>query len=211
VSFELEHHRITVDGLAHHYVATGTGSPLLLLHGFPQTWIEWIPLMERLAEGFRIVAPDLRGLGGTVGPPGGYDKATLAADVGAIAAAEFGDARPIVCGHDIGAFVAFAYALKERDALAALILVDAPPPGTAAMDGLVSSNPRTWHLAFHSNVDVATMLIGGKEREYLTHFIRSRSYDQSALSDEDIDAYVRAYKAPQAGRTARAARRGRRQ
>lgn len=158
-------------------------------------------MIDLLADDYRIVAPDLRGLGGTGGPLTGYDKATMAADVKAIAAAEFGDAKPILVGHDIGAAVGFAFALDYRDALGALILVDAPPPGTKALDGL-RMNPVAFHLALHANVDVAMMLISGKEREYLGHFMRSLSYLQSALHEDDIDAYVCAYSAPGALRAA---------
>lgn len=72
------------------------------------------------------------------------------------------------------AAVGFALALDYRDALAALVLVDVPPPGTTALDSL-RMNPLGFRLALHANVDVATMLITGKEREYLSHFMRSLS------------------------------------
>ena len=67
-----------------------TGPPLILLHGFPETWRAWLRVAQRLAGDFRIVMPDLRGLGGSPGPASGYDKHSLAGDVRAIARAEFG-------------------------------------------------------------------------------------------------------------------------
>ncbi|WP_165947199.1 alpha/beta fold hydrolase [Micromonospora sp. 15K316] len=191
----IEHHRATVDGVAHHYLIAGDGPTLLLIHGFPQTSREWTPLIERLAPRFRVVAPDLRGLGGFPGPAGGYDKMTLAADVHGIVEQADADGPVLICGHDMGAYVGFAYALSYRDEVAGLVTVDAPLPGTALGDSL-STNPRTWHIPFHSNVDVAHLLISGREREYIDYFVSSRSYDRSAITPEDIDSYAAAYRAP---------------
>lgn len=198
---EIEHHRITANGLNHHYVTAGSGRPLVLLHGFPQTWLQWRPLIELLSEQYRVIAPDLRGLSGSPGPASGYDKHSLADDVHAILEAEGVEGPITLCGHDMGAYVAFAYALDYRDGVESLVMVDAPPPGTTYMDQLMT-NPRTWHIAFHSNADVAYMLINGREREYIDYFIKSRIYDQSAVTAEEIDAYAAAYSAPGALRAA---------
>lgn len=80
-----------------------------------------------------------------------------------------------------------------------LVLVDTPLPGTSLLDA-VAANPRAWHIAFHSNVDVAQMLIAGRERAYSSQFVRARSYDQLAVSEAAIDAYAAAYAAPGAMR-----------
>jgi pimeloyl-ACP methyl ester carboxylesterase len=195
----VRHHRATIDGLGLHYLTAGrtddVAPSLVLLHGFPQTSHEWLPLIDRLADHFRILAPDLRGIGGFPGPAAGYDKRTLAADVHGILD-QVGASGPVVlCGHDIGAYVAFAYALRYRDQVTGLITIDAPPPGTTIGDGL-SANPRTWHIPFHANVDVAHFLISGREREYINYFVASRIYDRSAITPDDIDSYAAAYRAP---------------
>ncbi|CAL9354017.1 alpha/beta fold hydrolase [Streptomyces sp. enrichment culture] len=191
----VEHHRATVHGMGHHYLTAGTGPTLVLLHGFPQTAHMWNPLIKRLAARFRIVAPDLRGLGGFPGPAAGYEKAALADDVRAIVE-QMGLSSPVlICGHDMGAYVGFAYALKHRGEVAGLVTVDAPLPGTELGDGL-AANPRTWHIPFHANVDVAHMLISGREREYIDYFVASRIYDRSAVPPADIDIYAAAYTAP---------------
>lgn len=197
---QVEHRRIVVDGVVHHYVTAGAGRPLVLIHGFPQTWWQWREVMARLTDGFQLIVPDLRGLGGTPGPATGYDKHTLAADVRAIVEAECGDQPVLLCGHDMGAYVAFAYALDNRDSVGGVVLVDAPPPGTSFMDRLVTF-PRVWHVAFHANVDVAHMLISGRERAYVRQFVMTRIYDVSAISEEDIDRYAAAYAAPGALRS----------
>lgn len=198
---EVHHRRAVIRDVTHHYVVAGEGIPLVLLHGFPQTWTAWRSLIDLLAAQFRVIAPSLRGLGGTPGPVGGYDTDSLAADVRAIVEAECHDERVFVCGHDIGSHVAFSYALRDRALVRGLVLVGPPPPGSTAMDDLMT-NPRTWHLAFHLNADVAHMLISGRERPYIEYFIRSRIYDNGAISAEDIDRYAEAYAAPGALRSA---------
>jgi pimeloyl-ACP methyl ester carboxylesterase len=157
-------------------------------------------VLAELADRFTIVAPDLRGLGGVPGPATGYDIFSLAADVRAVVERE--TSGPVtLCGHDQGSFVALAYALCHRADVGALVLVDAPLPGTALGDTL-RTNPRTWHVPFHMNADVAHMLIRGREREYLEYFIGSRLVDPDSVPRATMDAYVRAYSAPGALRAA---------
>lgn len=196
-----EHRRITANGVALHYAVAGEGPPLVLIHGFPQCWHQWRPIIDRLASKFRIIAPNLRGLGGSPGPISGYDKHSLAEDVRAIVLAECGDIPALICGHDMGSFVAFAYALKYRDKVAGLMLVDAPPPGTGIWDAGAGS-PRAWHIGFHAQIDVALMLVTGRERAYISQFIASRAYDQTAVSQADIDVYAAVYSEPGALRAA---------
>jgi pimeloyl-ACP methyl ester carboxylesterase len=197
----IEHHRIDANGVALLYAAAGRGRPLVLIHGFPQTWYQWRSIIARLGNGFRIIAPDLRGIGSAPGPATGYDKHTLAGDIHAIVTAECGEAPALVVGHDMGSFVAFAYAARYRSAVAALMLVDAPPPGTSLW-AAGSASPRAWHIAFHAHVDVALMLVSGRERQYISQFIASRIHDSAAISQSDIDVYAAAYSAPGALRAA---------
>ena len=198
---ELQHHRIAANHTLHHYVTAGGGRPLVLLHGFPKTWYQWRAVIDRLAPEFLVIAPDLRGLGGVPGPSGGYDKHSQASDVLAIVEAVAPGQSVILCGHDMGAYVAFAYALDNRDAVDALVTVDAPLPGTALGDGF-PANPHVWHSRFHANSDLAQMLITGHEREYISYFITTKIHDRGAITEEDIDLYTAAYKAPGALRAA---------
>ena len=195
----IKHHRMAFNAVDLHFVTAGQGPPLVLIHGFPQTWYQWRHVIERLADRFTIIAPDLRGIGATPGPSTGYDKHTLAGDVHAIVRHVCGDAAALVIGHDMGSFVAFAYATRFPASTAGLMLVDAPPPGTTLFD---SSTARPWHLAFHNARDVAEMLVAGKERPYIAQFVASRIYDSSAISEADLDVYAAAYRAPGAMRSA---------
>lgn len=197
----VEHHRLAIGDTAHHYVTAGQGRPLVLLHGFPQTWWEWRPILEHLTEDFRVLMPDLRGIGGLPGPTDGYDKHTLAGDLHDVIRAEFREQPVLLCGHELGGYVAYAYALTRRDNVSGLVLVDAPPPGTSYLDDLLA-DPRAWHIGFHSASDVAHMLISGRERQYIDYLVKSRCYDAGAISSEDIDVYANAYAAPGALRSA---------
>lgn len=198
---QIEAHTLDSAGITHHYATVGAGAPLVLIHGFPQTWQLWLPLMRRLADGYRIIAPSLRGLGGTPGPPDGYDKRTLARDVRMIVERECGDDAVTMCGHDIGSHVALAYALQYESLVSALVLVGPPPPGTPPADEQMS-NAATWHLAFHADVDLAHLLISGRERAYFEYFIRSRIDNDVAITAQDIDEYASTYAAPGALRSA---------
>jgi pimeloyl-ACP methyl ester carboxylesterase len=201
VQAKVQQHAVRDGEMTHHYVTVGEGLPLVLIHGFPQTWRQWSPLVERLESRYRIIAPSLRGLGGTPGPAAGYDKHTLARDIRLIVARECGDQPVTICGHDLGSHVAFAYALQYRALVSGLVLTGPPPPGTPAADELMT-NPRTWHLAFHSHVEIAHLLISGRERAYFEYFIRSRTENHAAITPAEIDEYAMAYAAPGALRSA---------
>ncbi len=197
----VQHHRLTAGGVDLHYVTAGSGPPLVLIHGFPQTWYQWRRMIAPLSEHFTVIAPDLRGLGATPGPATGYDKHSMAADIDAIVRTVSGDTRPLVVGHDMGSFTAFGYAMRYRPALRGLMLVDAPPPGTTVFDA-GSKGARPWHLAFHNARDVAEMLVAGKEKPYIAQFVASRIYDNAAISEADLDVYAATYRAPGAMRSA---------
>src|SRR5215208_3028446 len=102
----VEHHWTTANGIRIHYAEAGTGEPVLLLHGWPQHWWCWRHLIAPLAEGHRVLAPDLRGWGWSDAPPGDYAKATFAADVLGLMDAE-GIASATLIGHDWGGYAAF--------------------------------------------------------------------------------------------------------
>jgi pimeloyl-ACP methyl ester carboxylesterase len=181
-----------------HYVTVGQGERnMVLLHGFPQTWWEWRRVMPALADaGFRVVAPDYRGAGDSQRTPGGYDKRTMAADLHRLLHRHLQIEDPIILvGHDIGLMIAYAYAQSYRNDVSHLVIMDAPLPGTGVFDR--RSNPRLWHFAFHNAIDVAEMLVAGRERQYLQTFFNVRNFDPSAI---DLETYVSAYSAPGAMR-----------
>ena len=92
-----------------HYVVGGSGEPVVLLHGFPQTWYEWHRVIPALAERYCVIAPDLRGMGASSKPTSGYDNQTVAEDIYQLVR-RLGLQRIFLVGHDVGASVAYAYA-----------------------------------------------------------------------------------------------------
>jgi len=185
-------------GVALHYVTAGDGArTIVLLHGFPQTWREWLQVMPSLVDaGYRVVAVDYRGAGHSSRPLDGYDKRTMAADIRRLVRDELRIIGPIVLvGHDIGLMVAYAYAQMFRDEVSQLAVIDAPLPGTRVFDRL-RADPRVWQFAFHSVRDIPEMLIAGRERAYLQAFFNARLYNVAAITDQELDAYASAYSAP---------------
>jgi alpha-beta hydrolase superfamily lysophospholipase len=101
-----------VNGVRINYQVGGNGPVVVLLHGYTQTSHMWIPLMPLLATSHTVIAPDLRGVGGSERTPGGYDKKTMAKDIRELVH-QLGDDQPAaVAGHDIGLMVAYAYAAQ---------------------------------------------------------------------------------------------------
>src|SRR2546421_3735586 len=108
MSATIEHGVFDAGKVRLHYVRAGDGEPLILLHGFPQTWYQWAHLIPSLSERFTVIAPDYRGAGDSSRPAGGYDKKTMAGDIRALARELVGDTPVNVLGHDMGSFVAYS-------------------------------------------------------------------------------------------------------
>lgn len=92
----------------------GNGAPLVLLHGWPQTWFAWRHMIPLLAQHYTVSAPDLRGLGDSSKPANGYDKRTIAEDVYQLTL-QLGFEHILLVGHDWGGHIAYAYAAGHRD------------------------------------------------------------------------------------------------
>ena len=185
-------------GVRIHYVESGNGPrTLVLLHGYPQTWYEWRHVIPVFAQqGFRVIAPDYRGAGGSSKPPGGYDKRTMAADIEQLLRVHLNVKTPVVLvGHDIGMMVAYAFASIFPKSVRRLVLMEAPLPGTLVYDATVASkhlrNQNMWHFFFHNAQDnLAELLTTGRERQYLKSFYDRLSFDHGAIALDDLDVYT---------------------
>lgn len=198
------HEFADVDGVRMHYVTGGSGTPVVLLHGWPQTWFGWWSIMPELAEHHTVYAVDLPGLGDSTGTPTGYDKATLAGYVHTLIADQLGVRDAQVVGHDFGAAVAFQYAAQFPEDTSSLGYLDLPLPGA----GLDASAYRSmsWHIAFHSQPEVPETVVGDDVRDYLALFYPQVSYEgssfggtseQAPFTDAEIDEYARTYDDPE--------------
>jgi pimeloyl-ACP methyl ester carboxylesterase len=178
------------NGTTLHYVRGGTGSAVILLHGFPEDWYAYHRVMPLLAKHFTVVAVDLRGIGGSVATPGGYDAANMAEDVHQLAEHLHLEHVHVV-GHDIGGMVAYAFARRYPGNCRGVMLLDAPVPGLGPWDA-VKTNPITWHINFQQTPNLPEQLIAGREAIYVRHFL-----DSDTFSDADVARYARAYAAPE--------------
>ncbi len=170
----LEHGRAEIGDIWLHYVRGGenTAQPLVLLHGFPQSWVMWRLVLPALMERHHVVAVDLRGYGDSAKPEGeeGYDKGTMAEDLAALIA-HLDLATPLVIGHDRGGRVARRFALEYPDALRGLALLDILPV-EYVYDRLsaAEASERYWHWIFHLVPELPEQLIAGHEEHYLARF-----------------------------------------
>lgn len=189
----MEHHTADVGGTRLHYVTSGSGPAVLLLHGWPQTWFEWRRVAE-LLPGHTVVMPDLRGFGYSARPAAGYDARTMADDVrNLVAALGLGDVT--IVGHDWGAVFGYVYAATHPDEVAALGVVEMVLPGVGMMEQAMVPQPNgqfLWHMAFQTVPDIPELLVQGNERTYLRWFFEHFAYDPSAISAADLDEYVAA-------------------
>ena len=194
---ELTHHSAIVNGVKLHYVMAGSGEPVVLLHGWPQTWLEWRRVIPALADKYTVVAPDLRGFGDSDKPSGGYDKRTVAEDVFQLV--EHLKLGPInLVGHDLGMMVAYAYASAHPTEVRRLVLAEAGLPGLGLEELFdTAKHPQLWHFGFFRAPDnVAEALIAGHERMFITQFIGRSIYEPTAVSEADLDEYARKLAAP---------------
>jgi pimeloyl-ACP methyl ester carboxylesterase len=198
------HETADVDGVRMHYVTGGTGEPLVLLHGWPQSWYAWREIMPALADRYTVYALDLPGLGDSEGAPPGYDKATLARFVHGLLADELGLRAVNLVGHDLGAGVGFQYAAQYPDEVLRYAHLDYPLPGP----GLSADAYRSlsWHLAFHDQDTFPETIVADDVREYLALFFAyvahgGKSFGgtstTSPFTDQQIDEFARTYGRPQ--------------
>ncbi|HKA96256.1 MAG TPA: alpha/beta hydrolase [Streptosporangiaceae bacterium] len=173
-----------------HAVTGGDGPPLLLVHGWPQTWYAWRMLMPVLARDFSVVAVDQRGIGLSDKPQDGYDSATLAADLVALMDA-LGYSRFAMYGTDVGMPIAYALAADHPDRLDRLAVSEAPLPGISPSPPLFLPpllNERLWHLAFCQLSKVNEQLVTGREDIFF-----GAEFDASAGTNKLPDWAVRHY------------------
>src|SRR5882672_2117943 len=137
---------IQTDGAMLHVRVGGQGPAVVLLHGFGDTGDMWAPLAANLARDHTVIVPDLRGLGLSSKPPGGYDKKTQAGDVAHVLDALKIDRVDLVT-HDIGNMVGYAFAAQYPNRVTRFILMDAPLPGVGPWDEIVRSKA-LWHFSF---------------------------------------------------------------
>jgi pimeloyl-ACP methyl ester carboxylesterase len=183
-------HYIDTGDLRLHAVIGGEGPPLLLVHGWPESWYAWRHLMPTLAEDFKVIAVDQRGMGLSDKPEGGYDTGTQAADLVAMMEA-LGHSQFAVVGHDTGFAISYALAADHPHRVERVALAEIPgSPGAAPAPPVLVPGPindRLWHLPFNRIDGLNEVLVSGREDAFYRW-----EFDAAAkkLPDEVIAYYV---------------------
>lgn len=179
-----------------HYVVGGSGPPVVLIHGFPQTWYMWRKIMLPLAQQHTVIVPDLRGCGDSDKIVGPFDAWTLAGDIRALLE-QLDVAESVwVIGHDMGAPVALSYAARYQPQTRGLVYMDEPVFGVnlehLARFGADNASPLWWWPFQHQPL-LAELLLVGHEREYFDFFVFSKTHvaNHWAMGEEDKEEYVR--------------------
>lgn len=179
----------TVNGVTLHYVRGGQGPAVILIHGFPQDWFEYRPIMPQLAKRFTVIAIDLRGIGGSTATVGGYDAANMAEDIHQLVSALKLEHVYIV-GHDIGGHVGYAFVRRYPELTRGAMILDTPIPGIEGWDE-IQGHPSMWHMHFMQVPGLAEKLVDGRQADYLGYFFNFGKFTPS-----EVTHYLEAYGTP---------------
>ena len=186
-SFRTEQMKVT--GGTQYIRIGGQGPAVLLLHGFGDTGDMWQPLAEPLTKDHTVIIPDLRGMGLSSHPEGGYEKAAQARDLAAILD-ELKIQKVVLVTHDIGNMVGYALAAQFPDRITRWVAMDAPLPGLGTWYAQLT-NPHLWHFNFRGP-DVER-LVAGRERILLDRFYNELSANPAAIDEKTRDHYAALY------------------
>ncbi|MFD2937367.1 alpha/beta fold hydrolase [Spirosoma flavum] len=200
-------HYITVNGVQLHYAEGGSGPALICLPGWPQTWYSYHPIATQLAQRYRVILVDLRGMGSSDKPLVGYDKKTMAQDIYELTR-HLGLEKVSLLGHDIGGMVASSFAFNYPEATEKLILADGahpsegmmqmpllPAPGsfTEKMNG---QYPYPWWMAFNQVKKLPEQLLAGRFEYLLDYLFGYVMLDERKMSAFDRALYATVYNQP---------------
>ncbi|MCP2266904.1 alpha/beta fold hydrolase [Promicromonospora thailandica] len=182
-----------VNGFTMHYLRGGSGSPIVLLHGFPQTSSAWSHQLGPLAEDHTVIAVDLRGTGDSGIPKKGYDTAQMAKDVHALLVKLGLNDGIQVVAHDVGLWVAYPYAAMWPDEVERMAVLDAPLPDDSFFQWPAANadgSPSAWHFGFFQEDPLPELLIGGKEQIFVEGLVTQWLAVDSAFSDDEYEFYA---------------------
>ena len=174
-----------------HAVIGGDGPPLLLVHGWPETWYAWRLMMPTLAQDFAVIAVDQRGIGLSDKPEDGYDAGTLADDMVALMDA-IGHHRFAVVGVDTGLIISYALAADHPDRVERLVVGEAPLPGAAPPTPLILPDPakaKLWHIPFNQQDKINEQLVTGREEIFFGAEF-SASAGTNKLPEQSVRHYI---------------------
>jgi len=182
-----------VDGVTLNYAIGGTGPAVVLLHGYPQTWYMWRKVMPALAGQYTVIAPDLRGSGGSDAPARGYDKASLAEDVHQLLVALGHAGQVRLVGHDIGGSVSYAYAAAHPDSVRRLALIEAPQfdESLYQFPSATPAGPGLWNFGFFVlDNGLPKSIVSGREDTWIAGFVDWLEVVKGAVDPDAVAEYA---------------------
>ena len=195
---------LTVNGVNLHYVEGGHGKPLICLPGWPQTWYSYHPIAVELAKTYHVIIVDIRGMGSSDKPAGGYDKKTMATDVLGLVQ-QLGLEEVHIMGHDIGGMIAMSFAFNYPEFTGKLVVLDGSHPGegmfhmplipapgsfNAKMDAV---QPYAWWMGFNQVKGLPEKLLEGRFQHLLEWLLSYVMIDDRKMSAFDRSVYAAAY------------------
>jgi pimeloyl-ACP methyl ester carboxylesterase len=199
----IQHHQAEVNGTMLHYVSAGTsGSPILLVHGFPETWWAFHKLIPLLATKHRVFAVDLRGFGDSANGHGDYDSKTSAQDLHQLIAHL--NVGPIhLTGQDISGATVFRLAATHPEDVLSLTAIEMGLAGFGLEGFADVTHGGAWYIGFLAAPGVPEMLLAGREREFLTKVAYpAMCAVPNAVTVTDVEEFVRTYSRPNGWRGA---------
>jgi len=187
----IRHDTLEANGARLHFARAGSGPPLVLLHGWPEFWLTWEPVMARLAGRFDLIAPDLRGFGDSPKPDEGpSDRAgpeVHAADLLALLD-HLGLERVGIASHDVGALVAQTFALAHPERLTRLFFFDCPYPGIGPRWAEPGHLAEIWYQSFQLKPWAAALVGSSREacRIYFGNMLRHWAAGNPAAFDGPV-------------------------
>jgi pimeloyl-ACP methyl ester carboxylesterase len=204
---DVVHHAVQVNGLRFHYVTSGSGEPVVLIPGWPESWIAWrkiVPLLVKAGRQVYVYEP--RGFGDSDKPKDGYDLDTSARDLhGFLTATGLSRKGGVdIVAHDVGVWIALAHAELYPADVKRLVVTEAAIPGISPPlpAGIPSDavNLKSWQFSFNRLPDLPETLVHGHERAYLAWIFATKSKHTNAIEPAALDEYTRVFSEPGAVR-----------
>jgi epoxide hydrolase 4 len=194
---DIQHQYAQINGIRMHYVTAGEGSPVVMLHGFPEFWYAWHKQIPALARHFKVIAPDQRGYAETDKPDWGYEVDVLVQDILGLLEAN-GIQKARIVGHDWGGAIAWALAIKYPHRVERLVILNTPHP--AIFPAAIKTNPaqarRSWYMGLFQLPWLPEALLSANDYANYGRVLRSTAATPTAFSDEEIERYKDAISKP---------------
>ncbi len=194
---DIQHRFVMSGGIRYHFLECGKGPTVVLIAGFPQSCYAWRRVIPLLAAQYKVIAIDMPGQGDSDKPADGYDTKMTAERIHALLD-QLGEKSYVFAGHDIGAWVGYAFAHAYQKSLRGLILLDGNIPGVTLQPTITlgTDNWRNWHFLFNPIPDLPEVLFQGRERILIEWFFNRKTANfVTTFTKADIDEYERVYAA----------------